>query len=89
MKLLLVAVGTRMPAWVDTAFDDFAKRMPRELPIQLVEVKAEPRRRLDLLQPRPPIPRAPAGLRQGRELQRLRQHAGLRRRESPQERILG
>jgi 23S rRNA (pseudouridine1915-N3)-methyltransferase len=28
MKLLLVAVGTRMPAWVDTAFDDFAKRMP-------------------------------------------------------------
>ena len=43
MKLLLVAVGTRMPAWVDTAFDDFAKRMPRELPLQLVEVKAEPR----------------------------------------------
>jgi len=32
-----------MPAWVDTAFDDFAKRMPRELPLQLVEVKAEPR----------------------------------------------
>ncbi|WP_374267153.1 23S rRNA (pseudouridine(1915)-N(3))-methyltransferase RlmH [Zoogloea sp.] len=43
MKLLLVAVGTRMPAWVDTAFDDFAKRMPREMPLQLVEVKAEPR----------------------------------------------
>ena len=43
MKLILVAAGTRMPAWVDTAFDDFAKRMPRELPLQLVEVKAEPR----------------------------------------------
>ena len=43
MKLLLVAVGTRMPAWVDTGFDDFAKRMPRELPLQLIEVKAEPR----------------------------------------------
>jgi len=43
VKLLLVAVGTRMPAWVDSAFDDFAKRMPRELPLQLVEVKAEPR----------------------------------------------
>ncbi len=43
MKLILVAVGTRMPGWVDTAFDDFAKRMPRELPLQLVEVKAEPR----------------------------------------------
>lgn len=43
MKLLLVAVGTRMPGWVDTAFEDFAKRMPRELPLQLIEVKAEPR----------------------------------------------
>ena len=43
MKLILVAVGTRMPGWVDTGFDDFAKRMPRELPLQLIEVKAEPR----------------------------------------------
>jgi len=43
MKLILVAVGTRMPSWVDTAFDDFTKRMPRELPLQLVEIKAEPR----------------------------------------------
>lgn len=43
MKLLLVAVGTRMPAWVDTGFEDFARRMPRELPLLLVEVKAEPR----------------------------------------------
>lgn len=43
MKLLLVAVGTRMPAWVDTGFEDFARRMPRELPLQLIEVKAEPR----------------------------------------------
>lgn len=43
MKLLLVAVGTRMPDWVDTGFEDFARRMPRELPLQLIEVKAEPR----------------------------------------------
>ena len=43
MKLLLVAVGTRMPPWVEAGFNDFAKRMPRELPVQLVEVKAEPR----------------------------------------------
>lgn len=32
-----------MPAWVDDGFDEFARRMPRELPLQLVEVKAEPR----------------------------------------------
>ena len=43
MKLLVVAVGTRMPAWAAGGFDEFARRMPRELPLQLVEVKAEPR----------------------------------------------
>jgi 23S rRNA (pseudouridine1915-N3)-methyltransferase len=43
MKLLLVAVGTRMPSWVEAGFDEFARRMPRELPLQLVEVKAEAR----------------------------------------------
>lgn len=43
MKLLLVAVGTRMPDWVEAGYAEFAKRMPRELPLQLVEVKAEPR----------------------------------------------
>lgn len=43
MKLYVVAVGTRMPAWVETGFDEFARRMPREMPLQLLEVKAEPR----------------------------------------------
>lgn len=43
MKLLLVAVGTRMPDWVQAGFDEFARRMPRELPLELVEIKAEPR----------------------------------------------
>ena len=43
MRLILVAVGTRMPAWVNAGFEDFARRMPRELPLDLVEIKAEPR----------------------------------------------
>src|SRR5690606_19213575 len=43
MKLLVVAVGTRMPSWVDAGFTEFARRMPREMPLELVEVKAEPR----------------------------------------------
>lgn len=43
MKLILIAVGTRMPAWVETAYADFAKRMPRECPLELREIKAEPR----------------------------------------------
>lgn len=43
MKLLIVAVGNRMPGWVDEAYTEYAKRMPRELPLALIAVKAEPR----------------------------------------------
>jgi 23S rRNA (pseudouridine1915-N3)-methyltransferase len=43
MKLLLVAVGQRQPAWADAAFDDFAKRFPVECRLELKAVKAEPR----------------------------------------------
>ena len=43
MKLLLVAVGQRPPAWADTAYADFAKRFPPELRLKLKAVKAEPR----------------------------------------------
>ena len=43
MKLWLLAVGQRLPAWADTAYDDFAKRFPPELRLELKAVKAEPR----------------------------------------------
>ena len=43
MKLLLVAVGQRPPAWADTAYADFSKRFPPELRLELKAVKAEPR----------------------------------------------
>jgi 23S rRNA (pseudouridine1915-N3)-methyltransferase len=43
MKLLVVAVGSRMPAWVSQGFAEYAKRMPRTLPLELAEVRAEPR----------------------------------------------
>ena len=43
MKLLAVAVGTRMPRWVDEAFAEYARRMPRTLALELVEVRPEPR----------------------------------------------
>jgi 23S rRNA (pseudouridine1915-N3)-methyltransferase len=32
-----------MPAWADEAFAEFARRMPREAPLELKEVRAEPR----------------------------------------------
>jgi 23S rRNA (pseudouridine1915-N3)-methyltransferase len=43
MRLLVLAVGHKMPAWVSDGFDEYARRMPREMPIQLVEIKPEPR----------------------------------------------
>lgn len=43
MKLVLVAVGQRQPTWADTAYEDFAKRFPPELRLELKAVKAEPR----------------------------------------------
>ena len=43
MKLLIVAVGQRMPDWAQTAYDDYAKRFPPELKVELKTVKTEPR----------------------------------------------
>ncbi|HUH92577.1 MAG TPA: 23S rRNA (pseudouridine(1915)-N(3))-methyltransferase RlmH [Casimicrobiaceae bacterium] len=45
MKIRIVALGTRMPAWVDAAVEDYLKRLPRELAAQLVEIKPEARDR--------------------------------------------
>ena len=39
MKLLIVAVGQRVPDWAQTAYDDYAKRFPPELKIELKAVK--------------------------------------------------
>jgi 23S rRNA (pseudouridine1915-N3)-methyltransferase len=39
----VVAVGQRQPDWVNAGFAEYAKRMPRELPLELVEIKPEPR----------------------------------------------
>lgn len=43
MRLLIVAVGQRVPDWAQTAWDDYAKRFPYELKVELKTVKTEPR----------------------------------------------
>ena len=43
MKLLLIAVGQRVPDWAQTAYEDYAKRFPPELKVELKAVKTEPR----------------------------------------------
>ncbi len=38
-----MAVGQRVPDWAQTAWDDYAKRFPFELKVELKAVKTEPR----------------------------------------------
>ncbi|MBT0569354.1 23S rRNA (pseudouridine(1915)-N(3))-methyltransferase RlmH [Curvibacter sp. CHRR-16] len=43
MRLVVVAVGQRVPDWAQTAWEDYAKRFPHELKVELKAVKTEPR----------------------------------------------
>ena len=43
MKITILAVGNRMPDWVDIAFADYAKRFSREPSLELKEIKPEKR----------------------------------------------
>jgi len=43
LKLYIVAVGNKAPAWVVDGYTEYAKRMPPEARVELIEVKPEPR----------------------------------------------
>lgn len=43
MRVRLIAVGTRMPAWVQDGYAEYAKRLPRELKLELIEIPLEAR----------------------------------------------
>lgn len=43
MKLRIISVGHKMPAWVESACADFTKRMPRELSVEIIDIKPEKR----------------------------------------------
>ncbi len=38
MKVRIIAVGTKMPAWVEQGYAEYAKRMPRDCVVELVEL---------------------------------------------------
>lgn len=40
MLIHLIAIGTRMPNWVEQGFNEYAKRMPHESKIKLIEITA-------------------------------------------------
>jgi len=43
MRITIVAVGQRQPAWADVAVADYLARLPADFKVELKEVKAEPR----------------------------------------------
>jgi len=45
MKLRVVALGHRMSEWVVAGWNDYARRLPREWSLELIELKPEPRDR--------------------------------------------
>ncbi len=40
VKYHVVAIGTRMPSWVNDGFTEYAKRLPKETPLLLHEIPA-------------------------------------------------
>jgi 23S rRNA (pseudouridine1915-N3)-methyltransferase len=45
MQIHLIAVGTRMPAWVTSGYEEYVRRMPRECSLRLVEIPLSKRRK--------------------------------------------
>jgi 23S rRNA (pseudouridine1915-N3)-methyltransferase len=43
MKLRIISVGHKMPDWVEIASAEYIKRMPRELSLEIIEIKPEKR----------------------------------------------
>ena len=43
MQINLIAVGDRMPDWVQTGYQEYAKRLPAECTLHLIEVPAAKR----------------------------------------------
>jgi len=43
MRASLIAVGERMPAWVQEGYAEYARRLARDLPLQLVEISTKSR----------------------------------------------
>ncbi|RUO34547.1 23S rRNA (pseudouridine(1915)-N(3))-methyltransferase RlmH [Aliidiomarina soli] len=40
MRFQLVAVGNKMPSWVTTGYEEYARRLPPDTPLQLTEIAA-------------------------------------------------
>ncbi|MCK5818409.1 MAG: 23S rRNA (pseudouridine(1915)-N(3))-methyltransferase RlmH [Psychromonas sp.] len=40
MKIQIIAIGTKMPDWVEKGYQEYARRMPNEFKLELLEISA-------------------------------------------------
>lgn len=45
MNIHIISVGTRPPAWVETGFQDYCQRIPKEFQLKLIEIPTPKRTR--------------------------------------------
>lgn len=43
MKIRILAVGHKMPGWIEAGYQEYARRMPADAALELVEIKPEKR----------------------------------------------
>ncbi len=48
MKLQLVAVGTKMPDWVQTGFTEYLRRFPKDMPFELIVIRRKRGKNADI-----------------------------------------
>lgn len=48
VRIHLISVGRRMPGWVQAGFEDYARRLPHQCRLRLVEIEPEYRARNDV-----------------------------------------
>lgn len=48
MKIKMIAVGSKMPEWVETAYKTYAQRLPRDCCLELIEIPIAKRTRNQL-----------------------------------------
>lgn len=76
MRLVVIAVGERMPGWVDQAVDDYTRRMPRSLRVDVKTVRPARRTESDAVAKllRDEAARIDAALPKGAQLVALDEH---------------
>lgn len=45
MKINLLAIGTKMPTWISQGYQEYAKRLPKNCSLNLIEIATEKRRK--------------------------------------------